>query len=86
MILSTLTYGLAKHFGEEGAVRVIAEAGFDAVDFSFFYNRESESSLCREDYREYFKKLKAVAKDEGVFFNQAHAPFPAYKFDDSTYN
>ncbi len=86
MILSTLTFGLTKHFGDEGAVRAIAEAGFDAVDYSFFGFREGENPFCREDFKEYFSNLKKVAEESGVFFNQAHAPFPAYKFGDDAYN
>ncbi len=86
MKLSMLTDHLNTLFGDEGAVRAIAEAGFDAVDFSMFYMDKADCPLHKSDYRGYVKNLKAVSEHYGICFNQAHAPFPAYKPGEASYN
>ncbi len=71
-----------RRFGPEGAVDFMAEAGFDAIDFAFFtdqqyYNAETDS----EAFRKRFSELRKRAEDRGLFFNQAHAPFPSSRID-----
>ncbi|MBO5323463.1 MAG: sugar phosphate isomerase/epimerase [Oscillospiraceae bacterium] len=76
MKISTQTEVLADTYDLETAVRMIARAGFDAVDLSLFNMAEGEESpFFRDDYAEYAQKIKALAKECGVYFNQAHAPF-----------
>lgn len=82
MILSTQTDYLGRKFGEERAIDIIADAGFDAVDLTLFGMKDDASVFCSEGYKEYARKLKANAQSRGLFFNQAHAPFPCSKFDD----
>ncbi len=86
MILSTQTHEAAARFGDIEAVRHIAAAGFDAVDFTMFegYNEHDLFYSC--NYEEYAYKLKQTAIESGVFFNQAHAPFPSYRVGDEEYN
>ena len=83
MILSTQTDYLGRKFGEERAIDIIADAGFDALDLTLFGMKEDSSVFCGDGYKEYAEKLKAKAQSRGLFFNQAHAPFPCSKLDDA---
>lgn len=83
MILSSTFTNAQKAFGMEAAVSFMAEAGFDALDFSFFdekfYGKETDST----DFRESFLRLRKLAEEKGLFFNQGHAPFPSSRPDDA---
>ena len=81
MILSTTTATLDDKFGYEKAIEIIAKAGFDAVDLSLCAMGDSENVFNNDGYREYADKLLKTAKDNGVYFNQAHAYFPT-SFED----
>ena len=68
-------------FGEKKAIDVYSQAGFDALDFSFFNSKYYTDETSTDFYRE----LKEYADAKGVKFNQAHAPFPSsYNEDDRT--
>ena len=56
----------------EAAVKLIKEAGFDAIDFSFLTPPYYEESGYGEDW---YRQLRQIADDNGIIFNQAHAPF-----------
>ena len=59
-------------FGIEGGVSRLIDAGFDAIDYSFF----GDISFCHgKDGLALARKLRKMAEDRGVVFNQAHAPF-----------
>ena len=76
MKISTQTEFLAERYGLETAVRMIAQAGFDAVDVSMFGMAAGEEHpFLQADYADCAQKLLAVARECGVYFNQAHAPF-----------
>ena len=85
MILSTQTDLTAAMFGAEKAVALIAEAGFDAVDLSMFEG-ESTDWIFAEGFDRRARNLLRVAEENGVYFNQAHAPFPSYRVGDEEYN
>lgn len=85
MILSTQTDYLSRKFGIDRAVDIIADAGFDAIDLTLFGMKEDSSAFCQDGYKELAANLKARAQSRGLFFNQAHAPFPSSKLD-KTYN
>ena len=71
MLLSTNTSNVLMHYSAEKAVDMLQNAGFTAIDFSFFdplwYSEE------REDV--FFSELRKYAENAGMCFNQAHAPF-----------
>ena len=71
-----------EYFDEKQSVDIMAEAGFDAIDFGFFnekfYNKETDG----EEFKEKFLELKRYAESKGVLFNQAHAPFPTSTMDE----
>ena len=74
MKLSMEIYTVAERFGDLRAVELIKDAGFDAIDYSFYYNKECEAVL-GENYRKYAQDLKAHLDRIGIECNQAHAPF-----------
>ncbi|MBR5125003.1 MAG: sugar phosphate isomerase/epimerase [Clostridia bacterium] len=73
MKLSLETYALRRRYGDFEAARLIAEAGFDAMDYSSYWY--ADSPLTRDDYRDYAKKLRAHIDGLGIACNQSHAPF-----------
>ena len=88
MKLSTQTDVFAKKFGEEKAVQLLAEVGYDAIDLSCFdmTHKDAPTPKNSSEYISYAKKLKEIAQNSGVYFNQAHAPFPSSSFDDEIFN
>ncbi len=84
MKLSTQTDVFAKKFGEEKAIELLAKVGYDAIDLSCFdmTHKDAPTPKNTSKYKAYAKKLKQIATDNGVYFNQAHAPFPSSKPDE----
>ena len=88
MKISTCIDSVAKKTGEERALELIAEAGFDCWDFSMFtMNRysyadktlsPSDHPLGGDDWRAFAKHLGEVGRSLGLTCNQSHAPFPAF--------
>ena len=74
MKLSVELYSVAKKVGDYKAIELIRQAGFDAIDFSYYYERECEEIL-GENYREYAKAIREQLDLAGLSCNQAHAPF-----------
>ena len=74
MKLSVELYSVAKYFGDYKAAELIKQAGFDAIDFSYYYERECEEIL-GEKYKDYAKEFRAHLDHTGLSCNQAHAPF-----------
>lgn len=77
MKLSTTLDIPGRLFGEEEGIRKIAAAGFDAFDLSLFRMLSDPENypLACDGYRDYAKRLRAVADDSGIVCNQSHAPF-----------
>ena len=72
MILSQTTSCVLK-LGDEKAIELLAQAGFDAVDYSMTALSVENSVLNSEHWREYILKLRETAQKNNVFFNQGHA-------------
>lgn len=68
-------FTMFRRFGHEEAIRKIAKAGFDAIDFSFYWVWGEDDFLNRPDYLDYARHLRAVAEENGICIAQAHAPF-----------
>ena len=82
MLLSTQTDRFGQRFGDEKAVRMLADAGFDAIDYSMFGMIRPDHILRSDAAEKYIDTLKAAAEACGVVFNQAHAPFSFKGWDD----
>lgn len=88
MKLSTEIHSLSRLVGAENAIRLLAEAGFEAWDFSMFemapydYTEKrivsGDHPLQGKNYRAFAKRLAEVARECGIVCNQSHAPFPTY--------
>lgn len=86
MILSTQTDVTFRVFGEEEGIRILAQAGFDAIDYSMFPMSNDACPLNTGDVIAHAEKLRRIAEENGIRFNQAHAPFPCWKANDEAYN
>ena len=86
MKISTEIASIAKKVGEEKALYYLAEAGFDAWDFSMFdmcrldlgkgIFRKNRHPLATDNYLAFARKLKQIGLDNGMVCNQSHAPYP----------
>ena len=74
MKLSIENCMMRERFGDEAAMRMIRDAGFDAVDYSFYWARSAREIL-GSGYRERAARMRGVLDEIGLACNQAHAPF-----------
>lgn len=75
MILSGPMLAMRARFGDEEGIRRMARAGFDAVDYTFNEMVDPRCIWNTDGFQDYARHLRVVAEENGVFFNQAHAPF-----------
>lgn len=74
MRLGISTGTLRRILGEEASLRAIAAAGFDCVDYSFFYT-EKNPEILGEDFRSHAEKTRLLLDDLGLACGQTHAPY-----------
>ena len=70
---------------DKEAIRIIAEAGFDAFDYTLCHHGD-DSPVYGENYKEHVAELMAVAEQYHIPCNQAHAHFPTNSWGDEEYN
>ncbi len=73
MKLSIETYAVREKFGDEEALRLIKDAGFDAVDYSFYWFPK-DAPVLGDGYAEYAARIRKCLDENGLACNQAHAP------------
>lgn len=86
MKISTEIDSIALNIGQEKAVQLVGEAGFDAWDFSLFNMAKMDWStrrICDTDHPlrvgdplKVARTLKHIGEECGIHCNQSHAPFP----------
>lgn len=77
MLLSIDTEPVEKIVGLYRAIDAIANAGFDAVDFSLTYSMKDENNVFfGDDYMRHAEQFKSYVEECGMTVNQAHAFFP----------
>jgi len=76
MRISYTTVDLSRRFGEAGAIRALAAAGFDAFDMAFM---DLSSPMFGEGWRQHTAHLAETARRAGIVCNQAHAPYPTHR-------
>ncbi len=86
MKLVTQTDNLNARYGDEKAVRMICEAGFDGIDYSMFCMDDDDNILNTRKYAAHAEKLRKIAESYKVTFEQSHAPFPSFRVGDNAYN
>ena len=74
MKLSIETYYPQKNFGEKEGLKMIRDAGFDCVDYSFYYLPD-DHIFFGENGAEYARELRTYLDELGLACTQAHAPF-----------
>ncbi|MBR4080967.1 MAG: sugar phosphate isomerase/epimerase [Clostridia bacterium] len=77
MMISTDNGTARNLFGDMEALRMIHEAGFDGVDFTFYDPAPEQDILALPEEERYAlaMELKAYADKVGLSFPQAHAPY-----------
>lgn len=63
----------ATRFGEMRAIELIAQAGFDAIDYSMSNIAKDGNVLDSDNYKKYVNELRETAKRNNIIFNQGHA-------------
>lgn len=84
MKTSTEIASAARYIGKEKTIELLAEAGFDAFDFSMFdiarWNANATDHALRgNEHLKFARKIKKIGDDCGIICNQSHAPFPSDK-------
>ncbi len=78
---STFTVLDTPGIGDEKGIRLLADAGFEALDFGFFYwAQDPRFQMSDAAHTAYYKQLRAVADDCGIEVHQAHSPMPDYVY------
>ncbi len=72
MILSQTINCILK-FGSFNAIKMIAEAGFDAIDYEMRDAFNNKNIVSDDERKQYAKDLLEEAKKNNIYFNQAHA-------------
>ena len=77
MLLSTQTDIPVQRLGYAQGINLLAEAGFDVLDFSLFSTPCSDGIFEEEDadVLRFAKNIRDIADDAGICFDQAHAPY-----------
>ena len=76
MKLSTQTSNIFSAFGAEEGIRILKEAGYDALDASLFpMSTTPQHPLYGDGWKEYTEELKGLSEKENMPFNQSHVPF-----------
>ena len=86
--ISTEIKSASKFVGERKAIELIAQAGFDAWDFSMFsmihYDWKTrvgtltDHPIAGKDAFKFARELKDIGESFGIVCNQSHAPHPTY--------
>ena len=72
-----------KLFSDREIVDMLYEAGFDAIDYSFFDTQRCNPDVSDEEYRKRYTELRKYTEDKGLYFNQSHAPHPSSLIDEA---
>ncbi len=82
MKLSMETYTLLEKFDEESSFAMLKAAGFDSIDFSFYWLSDEKAAVVFGDqYLEYAQNVRTFLDKIGLTCNQAHSPFVPLRAD-----
>ena len=74
MKLAMESYIPVRRCGEKDGLKMIKDAGFDCVDYSF-YAFKADSNVLGDGYMDYAKDIRAHLDEIGLVCSQAHAPY-----------
>lgn len=81
-MLIMMTELLGRRYGDRKAIEMLAEAGFDGIDYSMHRMAAEENCLlCSEGWQSEVRELRTLADALGTPFVQGHAP---YRFRDTS--
>ncbi len=75
MLISTQTSNAVGRFGYEKGITVLKDAGYDCLDLSLFEMIRDDSAYVAGDWRKTVEERRKFADENGIVFNQSHAPF-----------
>jgi sugar phosphate isomerase/epimerase len=59
---------------EADSIRLLAQVGFEALDYGVFWHQNQNGKYWGEDWLDYAKSLKEAAESAQIDFSQLHAP------------
>lgn len=74
-MLLVQTSACAKGFGDAEGIKLIAEAGYDAVDYSLSCLKNDDHILNGDEYKSYVSMLNEEAEKNNIIFTQAHGVY-----------
>ncbi|MBQ7595595.1 MAG: sugar phosphate isomerase/epimerase [Clostridia bacterium] len=74
-MLLVQTIACARGFGDFEGIRLLADAGYDAVDYSFSPMKNDGHVLNTDEYKNYIRDLNETAKNNNIIFTQGHAVY-----------
>ena len=83
MKISMQTCPLEERLGHAGAIRMICEAGFSAIDYTMY---DSAQPIFTSARGQMIREMKEIADSFGVVFNQAHSTNPSQRYGDAEFN
>lgn len=75
MLISTQTSNAENRFGFEKGTLMLKNAGYDCLDLSLFQMIRDDCIYLGENWREVVESRRKYADENGIVFNQSHAPF-----------
>lgn len=87
MKISTSAGNLFKHFGIKSGMSILANAGFEAIDYGiceFPWNHALFQDAPLTEAAAYYKQIARLAKEHNLEISQSHATFPLKVFNDET--
>ena len=87
MKISTSTFGVIRAYGMEPGLKMLANAGFEAIDYSITQNAMNWEETLFQDasapaFAEHFKRIAATVRNCGLEMHQCHAPYAATHISD----
>lgn len=75
---------MRERFDDETAVKMIKKAGFDSIDYSFYWisDKKLKERVFGEQYVDYAKYMREILDENNITCNQAHAPFDFTESDE----
>ncbi len=72
----SFTFGVLEwRYGVEKSASLVANAGFDAFDYSLERLKKDDDVMNTDAYRAEAEKIRKIAESNGLVINQIHAPF-----------
>ena len=84
--LSEFMFGPDVVYEERTAVKMLADAGFDAIAVSLSQIMRDDHRYSQPDYLHHAQASRTWANDLGISFNITHSLFPVYKQGQAAFN